>query len=404
MGNGRTARAAGWALVAALLLVSWAVASVPGGAAACKPAPKANLSGCNFQGKNLHDTSLAGANLTNANFTKANLTRVKLTGAKVQGTKFAGAGAAGIISGGLTGKPASLPSAAWKVVAGYLVGPKADLRNAKLAKANLSGATLTAADLRNANFTAARLTNAKLGGAVMYGAKLFGIRSGGIVGTPEALPSTSWKLLHGYLVGPTANLSGATLTNLSMAGATLSYVRLTGAKIAGTQFAGADLRGIISGGLVGSPASVPATWAVTNGYLVGPLADLGGANLTNANLTGVSLANANLVGVSSGGIVGTPSALTPGWTSRPLTAPAAPLVVNNVVFGVSSGKPATPSGAGSAAVLYALDAMTGKDLWNSGTTLKSYMPGRALWTSNSQVYVGGNDGAVYAFGFPLDRK
>lgn len=96
--------------------------------------------------------------------------------------------------------------------------------------------------------------------------------------------------------------------------------------------------------------------------------------------------------------------LTPAWTSRPLTAPAAPLVVNNVVFAVSSGKPATPSGTGSAAVLYALDAMTGKELWNSGTTLKAYMPGRALWTSNSQVYVGGNDGAVYAFGFPLDRK
>ena len=92
-------------------------------------------------------------------------------------------------------------------------------------------------------------------------------------------------------------------------------------------------------------------------------------------------------------------------TSRPLsTAPAAPLVVNNVVFAASSGKPATPSGAGSAAVLYALNAMNGKDLWNSGTMLKSYMPGRALWTSNSQVYVGGNDGAVYAFGFPLNRK
>ena len=96
--------------------------------------------------------------------------------------------------------------------------------------------------------------------------------------------------------------------------------------------------------------------------------------------------------------------LTPAWTSRALASPAAPLVVNDVVFAVSSGKPATPSGAGSAAVLYALNAMSGKELWNSGTTLKSYMPGRALWTSNSQVYVGGNDGAVYAFGFPLDRK
>jgi len=96
--------------------------------------------------------------------------------------------------------------------------------------------------------------------------------------------------------------------------------------------------------------------------------------------------------------------LTQTWTSRALTSPAAPVVVNNVVFAVSSGQPAAPAGAGSPAVLYALNAMTGKELWNSGTALKSYMPGRALWTSNSQVYVGGNDGAVYAFGFPLERK
>ena len=92
--------------------------------------------------------------------------------------------------------------------------------------------------------------------------------------------------------------------------------------------------------------------------------------------------------------------LTPGWTSRALTAPPAPLVVNNVVVAVSSGQ----GGAASTAVLYALDATTGKEIWNSGTAIKSSIPGRALWTSNSQVYVGGNDGAVYAFGFPLERK
>jgi outer membrane protein assembly factor BamB len=74
--------------------------------------------------------------------------------------------------------------------------------------------------------------------------------------------------------------------------------------------------------------------------------------------------------------------------------------VNNVVFAVSSGQ----GGAGSTAVLYALNATTGKELWSSGTAIKSSTAGRALWTSNSQVYVGGNDGAVYAFGFPLERK
>jgi outer membrane protein assembly factor BamB len=100
---------------------------------------------------------------------------------------------------------------------------------------------------------------------------------------------------------------------------------------------------------------------------------------------------------------GAKPALAPGWTSRPLTAPAAPVVVNNVVFAVSSGKPGA-SGAGSPAVLYALNATTGKELWNSGSALKTPMGGRALWASNSQVYVGGTDGAVYAFGYPLERK
>ena len=80
------------------------------------------------------------------------------------------------------------------------------------------------------------------------------------------------------------------------------------------------------------------------------------------------------------------------------------MLMNNVVFAVSSGKPAAARGAGTPAVLYALNAMTGKEMWSSGTTIKSYMPGRAIWTSNSQVYVAGNDGAVYGFGFALDRK
>lgn len=100
---------------------------------------------------------------------------------------------------------------------------------------------------------------------------------------------------------------------------------------------------------------------------------------------------------------GVKPALAPGWVSRPLPAPAAPLVVNNVVFAVSSGK-AAASGAGSPAVLYALSATTGKELWSSGSALKTSMGGRALWASNSQVYLGGADGAVYAFGYALDRK
>jgi outer membrane protein assembly factor BamB len=91
-------------------------------------------------------------------------------------------------------------------------------------------------------------------------------------------------------------------------------------------------------------------------------------------------------------------ALQQGWSSRALQAPTAPVVVNDVVFAAASGRP-----QGSAA-LYAFDAVTGRELWNSGRTISSYIPRGNLWASNSQVYVGTYDGTVYAFGPTLERR
>ena len=91
-------------------------------------------------------------------------------------------------------------------------------------------------------------------------------------------------------------------------------------------------------------------------------------------------------------------ALQQGWTSRDIAAPTAPVVVNDVVFVASSGR-----GQG-AAVLYALDSRTGRELWNSGKTIASPIAPASVWASNSQVHVGTHDGTVYAFGFVLERR
>jgi hypothetical protein len=98
--------------------------------------------------------------------------------------------------------------------------------------------------------------------------------------------------------------------------------------------------------------------------------------------------------VSGGGRI----SLQPGWTSRRLAAPTAPIVVNGVVFAAASGRP------DGRAVLYAFDGSSGRDVWNSGQTLTSFMPPANLWSSNSQVYVGTHDGFLQAFGFDLERK
>ena len=95
------------------------------------------------------------------------------------------------------------------------------------------------------------------------------------------------------------------------------------------------------------------------------------------------------------------------WTSRPMTSPRTPIIVNGVVFALSGGLPAVaPPGAearGNAstnAVLYVLDPATGKELWNSGNTITS--PASAgLAAGTGQVYVVTSDNTVWSFGIPL---
>jgi outer membrane protein assembly factor BamB len=86
--------------------------------------------------------------------------------------------------------------------------------------------------------------------------------------------------------------------------------------------------------------------------------------------------------------------LQPGWTSREIASPLAPILVNGVVFAVSSSSPA---------VLYALDGATGKELWNSGKALSAAVRIGGLSAIGSQLYLGASDGTFYAFGFPIEH-
>ena len=103
--------------------------------------------------------------------------------------------------------------------------------------------------------------------------------------------------------------------------------------------------------------------------------------------------------------------LVPGWQSRDLTSPLAPIVVNGMVIAASSGEyRGTPVSMTSAqraqksvpAVLYVLDAATGKTLWSSGTRITSFARG-GLSAGGGQVYLVTYDNHLYAFGIPLEH-
>ena len=91
-------------------------------------------------------------------------------------------------------------------------------------------------------------------------------------------------------------------------------------------------------------------------------------------------------------------ALKEEWKSREMVSPAAPIVVNGVVFALSSGLAKS-----APAVLYALDGMTGKELWNSGKAIATYSTS-GISSGASKVYVGTHDGMLYAFGYMLPRE
>jgi outer membrane protein assembly factor BamB len=83
-------------------------------------------------------------------------------------------------------------------------------------------------------------------------------------------------------------------------------------------------------------------------------------------------------------------ALQAAWSSRDIEAPRAPIVVNGVVF------------AASGSSLYAFDALTGKELWNSGKTIAS--PIRSgISAGGGQVFATSTDGTLYAFGFFIEH-
>jgi len=92
------------------------------------------------------------------------------------------------------------------------------------------------------------------------------------------------------------------------------------------------------------------------------------------------------------------------WTSTGVAAPGPPIVVNGVVFAVSNGEAIAGARVQrKPSVLYALDAATGKALWNSGSAMASFVPGVPLSAGDGQVYVVTADGTLYAFGIPLEH-
>lgn len=99
-------------------------------------------------------------------------------------------------------------------------------------------------------------------------------------------------------------------------------------------------------------------------------------------------------------------ALVPVWQSRDMHVPDPVVIANGVVFSVATGENTRQGGYFPAevrakpvshAILYAFDAVTGKELYSSGDQIDSFAHFGGLAVANGSVYLCTWDGSVYAF-------
>ena len=102
----------------------------------------------------------------------------------------------------------------------------------------------------------------------------------------------------------------------------------------------------------------------------------------------------------------------PAWISRDMNRAEPPVIANGLVFAYGNGEDthqARPDVgltnrskdriAGSTnAVLFALDARTGEELWSSGDQITSWSHWSGLSLANGRVYIPTFDGTLYCFG------
>ena len=99
--------------------------------------------------------------------------------------------------------------------------------------------------------------------------------------------------------------------------------------------------------------------------------------------------------------------LEPAWITGGFDHPEPVVIANGVIFALSNGENAVQKGSEQTrfqnthpAVLKALDAATGKQLYDSGSAMTSWVHFAGIAVANGRVFAVDHDSNVYCFGLP----
>jgi outer membrane protein assembly factor BamB len=99
--------------------------------------------------------------------------------------------------------------------------------------------------------------------------------------------------------------------------------------------------------------------------------------------------------------------LKQAWTSHEIAMPETPVIANGVVFALSAGEPKLKGKEkgqpGGHAILYGLDAETGKEIYSTGDQVTAPANLSGVTMANGRVFFSTTDGTLYAFGYHLEH-
>jgi hypothetical protein len=239
------------------------------------------------------------------------------------------------------------------------------------------------------------------------------------VSTKDMKPLGTWKASTGNVLGaPAFNKAGTLFVSTdkglySLHEKTLEATTVAEAPLASTPviITGKDKEWVAAGTKDGSIVLMDASGAAatpikaTAGFTPTALStfdDASGAHWLLATDTTKATGAVHAFKITESG--SSPS-LQEVWKSADMAAPGRPLVVDGVVFTLATGADRSGSGMkppvkGTHATVYAMDAATGKPIWDSGTTITSYVGTGGLAFNEGQLFVATADNTLYSFGKP----
>ena len=197
---------------------------------------EANLITANFDYASISESWFEGVSFTGASFTNTSLRTSYGWASDFSDVDLSTVVMTSVQFHSLASCPSVLPTE-WVCLNQNLIGPGANLRNVDLSNLDFSGVNLTGAILGGAN----------LSNSLMANANLTEVLGSLILSCPQSLPD-DWNCINHNLVGPSAVLEYADLSNEDLSSLNLKGISIVLSNLTGTDLSNSDLSDAYFGG------------------------------------------------------------------------------------------------------------------------------------------------------------